>query len=157
MNDAVMKYIARYPNCTDPVFFYSGLENDRRWYQCEDEFSLNFLKTTVSEMGDLWNNVKLKVDTYKNIHERCKAEISINNPNLTAYEVTSIILAANSGLVRSDILISTFKKNPNEQILILDMTQEVADFIRNQNSTIYFGFQQIKVRFIPREVVELIL
>ncbi|KAL5276883.1 hypothetical protein ACFFRR_002224 [Megaselia abdita] len=149
MCDAVLKYINRHPNCTDPVFFYTGLENDRRWYQCEDEFSLNFLQTTVSEMGQLWQNAKLKVDSYNNIHQRSKAEICINNPNLTAYEVTAIILAANSGMARSDILISTFKKKPNEQILILDMTQEVADLIKKKHSTMYFGFQQINVKFLP--------
>lgn len=157
MGEALLKHITQYPNSADPVFFYVGLENDRRWYQCEDEAALNFLKTTVSEMGDFSQNVKLKVNTFKNIYERCKAEISINNPNLTAYEVTSYILSANAGLARSDILISSYKTNLNDQILILDMTSEVAELIRNQkNSTIYFGFQQIKVRFLPSEI-EIIL
>lgn len=157
MGEALLKHISKYPNYTDPVFFYVGLENDRRWYQCEDEASLTFLKTTVSEIGSLSQNVKLKVDTFKNIYERCKAEISINNPSLTAYEVTSIILSANPRLARSDILISSHKTNPNDQILILDMTSDVADFLRNQkSSTIYFGFQQIQVRFLPSEI-EIIL
>ncbi|XP_017473783.1 PREDICTED: uncharacterized protein LOC108364564 [Rhagoletis zephyria] len=130
-----------------PRFDSEEVIRGHRVIRCEDEFSKEFLRRSITEISDAWLGLKLKLIPAKDIPTRPRARIWLPNMRMDRAKLLQYIAIMNPRVPMTNWSVLKFEdvKAVSQPVLFL-ITEESAKVLEELGCRIHFGVRHAKVK-----------
>lgn len=134
-----------------PTFRPSRWVSDTKVLECSDQYSLDFLTSTVNGLGQLWANAQLAVINHSQIPTRPRARLWVPAPIVPEKTLLELILLQNSGIKASDLrLVRAETVRDNGQHFVLDLGPSAVCAVTGNDGFLTFGVDALEVKYFSK-------
>ncbi|XP_073822247.1 uncharacterized protein [Musca autumnalis] len=149
LSELVMKHVLNSTGSPVPHFDSSEVHRGFRIIKCLDEFSKNFLETSIAKVSNVWEDIGLRLIPAREIPMRPSARIWLPNVQIETPLILESLAKMNPNVPMDDwFIIATEASNNNSMSLVLSISEDGVAALEKLGNKLFFGIREAKVKIL---------